>query len=73
MKLDVFGKQVEIIRRDEKWLTFYLGNEGKKRNAPEIIIPDDIPENEIVGFVSDLCHEWATAKNPKVVVLNQQN
>ncbi len=69
MKLDVFGRLVEITRSNNRWHTFYCGNEGKKRIAEDIKIPDNISESDVVGYVADLCHEWATSANPGVNVI----
>ncbi len=33
IRLDVFGRRVELARSDDKWKAFYLGSEGKKRPA----------------------------------------
>ena len=30
MRLDVFGRHVEVLRRDRVWKVYYLGNDGKK-------------------------------------------
>ncbi len=48
------------------WATFYLGVEGKRRPATEIVVPQDIPESEIEQYLGDLCHEWATKQHPDV-------
>lgn len=69
MKLDVFGKLVEVNRRNEQWLVFYVGNEGKKRMATDISVPNSIPESEVINYIADLCHEWATSNNPSVTQL----
>jgi len=70
MKLDIFGKQeMEVVRRDGEWLAFYCGNEGKKRKAQGIIIPSAFSESEIVEYIDDLFHEWATAERPSVKVI----
>ena len=66
MKLDVFGRQLEIVRSEGKWLTFYPGNEGKKRRAHDIQIPGSLPEAEIMEYIADLCHEWASAANNSI-------
>ncbi len=68
MRLDVFGKSVEVVKRDNQWRTFYLGNEGKKRAATDITIPSSVPESDVVAYVADLCHEWATSAHPSVTV-----
>jgi len=67
MKLNVFGKKtIEVIRRDNEWQAFYLGNEGKKRKAEGLVIPSTLAESEIVEYISDLFHEMATLKNNEV-------
>jgi hypothetical protein len=72
MKLNVFGRDVEVIRRDDEWAVFYIGGEGKKRLANDIQIPEDINAAELLDYISDLCHEWATLKYPKVQLLSSQ-
>ncbi len=68
MKLNVFGKEVEVSRIDDEWKVYYLGNEGKKRIANDISIPNHVPHSEVVAYISDLCHEWARPGNMKVVL-----
>ena len=67
LKFDVFGRKVLIERCAEGWEVFYLGNEGKRRLAEDIFIPSIILEGELERYLSDLCHEWATLRNPSVV------
>lgn len=71
MKLDIFGKRVmEVVRRNDEWLAFYCGNEGKKRKAQDIVIPASLRESEVVEYIADLFHEWATPSNSTVAVLS---
>ena len=69
MKFNVYGRKIEIVKSLNGWDIFYLGNEGKKRTAHDIIIPMDLKEPEIVDYLEDLLHEWATAKNHRVFQL----
>ncbi|MCD4723042.1 MAG: hypothetical protein K8S13_24760 [Desulfobacula sp.] len=69
MKFNVYGRKIEIIKSLNGWDVFYIGNEGKKRTAHDIIILIDLKESEIVGYLEDLLHEWATAKNHSVFKL----
>ena len=69
MKLNVFGRLIEVERINEEWHVFYLGNEGKKRDANDIILPSNLSESGIAEHVADLCHEWATPKNMEVRIL----
>ena len=45
MKLNVYGRKVEVVKISNNWVVYYLGNEGKKRTAYDIMIPDDLKEN----------------------------
>ncbi len=69
MKLNVYGQLIEVIRKDGNWTVFYLGNEGKKRLANDIRVPKEIRETELIEYITDLCHEWATPNNNKVKLL----
>jgi hypothetical protein len=67
LKLDVFGRSVLVERDDDAWVVFYLSGDGKRRRADDIFIPSTVSESEIERWVADLCHEWATPRNPSVV------
>ncbi len=66
MKYNVFGQKLEVLRQGDKWEAFYLGNEGKKRLAHDIIIPATIEEQGILQYLSDLLHEWANNRHNSV-------
>lgn len=70
MKINVFGKIIEVVRNDNRWEVFHVGNEGKKRLANDIVIPSNLKEEELIGYISDLCHEWATPANKEVKILD---
>ena len=65
-KLDVFGRVVLVAESGSGWIVFYLGAEGKRRPAKDIVVPPDILESEIEQYLGDLCHEWATEQHPSV-------
>ena len=66
IKFDVYGKQIMVSRTGNRWNVDYMGDQGKRRPATDILIPDFISESEIEQFLSDLCHEWATEDHPVV-------
>ncbi|MDH5377221.1 MAG: hypothetical protein OEX00_02725 [Gammaproteobacteria bacterium] len=66
MKLNVYGRLVQVLQREGGWQVFYLGNEGKKRAATDILIPPQLSEKEIPSYIADLCHEWAHPGNTEV-------
>jgi hypothetical protein len=66
MKFDVFGRLILVADSGNGWAVFYLGVEGKKRPAADIVVPAEIPESEIEQYLGDICHEWATEQHPYV-------
>lgn len=66
LKFDVFGRDVLIVEKECGWEVFYLGNEGKRRVAKDISVPSGITESEMIQYLDDLCHEWATDRNNSV-------
>jgi len=61
---------LEIIRKENRWKTFYIGMDGKKRLASDIVIPPDLTEEELIDYLDDLCHEWATPDNKEIKVMD---
>ena len=66
IKFDVFGREVLVARTEGGWQAFYVGNEGKRRLARDIIIPGNVMESNLLQYLDDLCHEWATDRNNSV-------
>lgn len=66
LRFDVFGRQLVISRKEHGWAAWYLGPEGKKRPAPDIVIPPNTAESDMTLYLGDLCHEWATEQHPDV-------
>jgi hypothetical protein len=66
VKLNVFGRRV-LVERNADWVAYYLRSEGKRRLVEDIVIPRTITEGELERNIADLCHEWATPRNPNVV------
>jgi len=69
LKLDVFGRRIEVLRQNNQWCVYYLGNDGKKRKAHDIVLPTNLDEADVVATIADLCHEWATPAHCEVKVL----
>ncbi len=70
LRFDVFGRRVLIAESNNGWITFYLGDDGKRRSAPDIVVPSEIPESQIAQCFDDICHEWATEHHPSVKQLD---
>ena len=68
MKIDLYGRDIEVIRRSasrgEYWQVCHLGGEGKKRPAPEIVIPETVDLEDVLDYLSDIYHEDASEERP---------
>jgi len=70
MKFSVYGKTIEVVRVNNRWQVFYLGNEGKKRLASDIVLPHELKQEQLLEFIADLCHEWARPGKSEVTQLD---
>ena len=66
LKFNIFGREVLVIKSETGWAAFYLGAEGKRRPATDIVLPPDIQESDIEQYLGDLCHEWANEQQQAV-------
>jgi hypothetical protein len=66
LEFDVFGRPVLVEATGTGWAVFYLGNEGKRRPAHDLRVPDFVAEADLAQYLADVCHEWATPGHPDV-------
>jgi hypothetical protein len=66
---DVFGRLVLAERTTVGWRCFYLGDDGKRRAATDLVVPEFIPEAELDQYLVDIFHELATSQHPTVTRL----
>lgn len=59
IRFNVFGTLVGVEWANGQWKPYYLGNEGKRRDA-DFIIPTDVAEGEIADYLAVVFHERAT-------------
>jgi len=70
IRFNVFGTLVGVEWKNGEWKPYYLGNEGKRRDA-DFIIPTDTAEGEIAQYLAILFHEEATPERNEVKRLVQ--
>lgn len=67
MIYDVFGIHIGVQREDGRWLVYRIDfTEQKSSRLYDVIIPDDLSESEIPGWLDDIFHEAATVRHPEV-------
>ena len=60
MKYSVYGRfKLEVIRQDDAWQVFRLG-QGIKRPEPNVHIPPDALPSELLVALDDVFHELAS-------------
>ena len=57
MKCSVFGRMYEVERYERGWRVYLMGQEGRKRFLPDIVIPSSVSEEKISGYLEDIFHE----------------
>ena len=71
IRLDVFGRKVLAVKSEDGWQLFYSSADGKRRPADDLVVPPFVAESEMVSFLEDLCHEWASDTHPEVQRLDE--
>ena len=68
LRFEVFGRRIDVERKDGKWLAYLPGSDGKRRPA-NIPISAELDAKGIAQYFDDLFHESASAKYPHVRLL----
>ncbi|HAT3644688.1 hypothetical protein [Raoultella ornithinolytica] len=64
---DVFGRHIGVQREGDRWLVFRVDmTEQKYSRLYDVIIPDELTDAEIPGWLDDIFHEAATENHPEV-------
>ncbi|EIC86218.1 hypothetical protein [Serratia sp. M24T3] len=67
MIFNVFGRYLGVKRVEQSWQVFRVDmSERKYSRLYEIIIPEDLEEYEIAGWLGDIYHEAASPQHPDV-------
>ena len=74
MKFNIFDRKlVRVLRKNGAWTVFYLGAEGKKRLATDIIIPAEVQADEVQDYLAVMFHESASPGRDEVVLINRSD
>jgi len=64
-RYNVFGCIIDIERRGEVWITYAVGNDGK-RSPGGFVVPDFVQQHELEQFLFDLFHEQAAFRKGQI-------
>ncbi len=71
MKLDVYGRWIEVARENNEWVIYDLG-EGQKRQAGGFYVPAAYNADEVICYLEDMLHEQATPERPTITYLEER-
>jgi hypothetical protein len=66
MKVNAYGRALTVVEEGGCWRVFESGVEGKRRPARDIYIPDGMGADEVLQYLGDLLHEYASERYPTV-------
>lgn len=59
MKFNIYGRfQVDVRREHDAWVA-YRGEPGKRTPCDDVVIPADVPPDELAVYLDDMFHEYA--------------
>ena len=62
---NVFGQIMAIEMTDDRWQSYLMGRDGKRRKV-QLAIPSDVTGAELAQYLYDIYHENATPTNGDV-------
>lgn len=66
IKFNVFGKLMSVQRKEGEWLLFLESATSMRVRVYDVVIPPELEEDELVGYLADIYHENASTKYPSV-------
>ncbi len=66
MIFDVYGTVIQLRRGPDGWEALYRGDGGVLRPAQDVVVPEELAEGELLRYLADLRHEYASAEHPDV-------
>jgi hypothetical protein len=59
MKFNIYGRfQVDIRRENDAWAV-YRAELGKRTPCADVVIPPDVPADDLATYLDDIFHEYA--------------
>ncbi|QDF76924.1 MULTISPECIES: DUF7661 family protein [Shewanella] len=66
IRINVFGRSMSVRRVGEEWQLFSESQTGMRSRVYDVVIPPELTEDQLLGYLDDIYHEQASAQHPKV-------
>ncbi|ASJ98345.1 DUF7661 family protein [Shewanella marisflavi] len=66
LRINVFGRSMSVRRVGEEWQLFSESQTGMRSRVYDVVIPPELTEEQLLGYLDDIYHKQASAQNPKV-------
>ncbi len=66
IRFDVYGTLMSVHRNRDEWQLFVESETSIRRRVYDVVIPEELREDELAGYLDDIYHENASEKHPSV-------
>ncbi|WP_114766691.1 DUF7661 family protein [Vibrio rhodolitus] len=70
IKFNVFGKPMSVQRKEGEWLLFLESATSMRVRVYDVVIPPELQEDELAGYLADIYHENANSKYLSVELIS---
>ena len=68
IRINVFGRSMSVRRISGEWQLFNESQTGMRARVYDVVIPPELTEDDLPGFLDDIYHEYANEQYPSVVI-----
>jgi len=61
---------MSVLNVDQQWQLFNESDNGIRSRVYDIVIPSDLTSTELITYLDDMYHEYATDKHPSVILMS---
>ncbi|MDS4071773.1 MAG: hypothetical protein RKL24_01335 [Defluviicoccus sp.] len=59
MRFDIYGRfELELVREQDRWVAYRRAG-GVRYRDHDVVLPPELEEQDVIGFLDDLFHELA--------------
>lgn len=68
---NVFGRKMSVQRKNNAWLLFAESDTSLRARIYDVVIPPELPQEDLPKFLADMYHENATKRHDRVELLSR--